>query len=278
MQYHVDSLSVINPYDNAASIRLDRSVLEEVQVVSGTFDAEYGQAMSGVVNAVLRRGSEKFTVSAEAYGGDYFYPGGTRPVDYERRPGSLQNYQLTLSGPAPVDRMVYLISGRYGLTDSPYEGQKRLIVFDTTDPDTPLAIPAPVETEPIGYTQEWLGLGKLSFRLRPGMDLSYGAMLNGIETRRDGSNEWNFRYVLNALPTQRTYAAVHGFEWTHTLDPKTFYRFSIRQNYFDYRDMVYDDAYDPRYDQNGPPHVIPGVLNDAVLYGVVDNRFLQNTN
>ena len=279
VQYQVDGISVNNPFDNKSSVRLDRSVLEEVQVISGTFDAEYGQAMSGVVNSVLRRGTEKFTSSGEVYGGDYFYPGGSRPVDYERRPGSLQNYQLTVSGPTPLPRTVYLLSGRYGRTNSPYEGQKRLVVFDRTNPDTPVVRPAPVETEPIGYTHEWLGLGKLSFRLRPGMDLSYSAVLNGIETRRDGTNEWGFRYDLDGLPTQRTYSAVHGFEWTHTLDPKTFYRVSVRQNYFDYRDMVYDDANDPRYDLDmTPPLTNPNILNGATLWGVTDNRFAQNTN
>src|SRR6185436_19035304 len=89
VQYQVDGISVNNPYDNTSSVRLDRSVLEEVQVVSGTFDAEYGQAMSGVVNAVLRRGSEKFTWSAEAFGGDYFYPSSNRPENYEAHFGSL---------------------------------------------------------------------------------------------------------------------------------------------------------------------------------------------
>ena len=54
-----------NAYDNTSSLRLDRSLLEEVQVISGTFDAEYGQAMSGVVNAVLRRGTEQFRWDAE---------------------------------------------------------------------------------------------------------------------------------------------------------------------------------------------------------------------
>ena len=51
----VDGVTVNNAYDNKASLRLDRSLLEEVQVISGTFDAEYGQAMSGVVNAVLKK-------------------------------------------------------------------------------------------------------------------------------------------------------------------------------------------------------------------------------
>src|SRR5437867_9814287 len=101
VQYQVDGISVNNPYDNSSSVKLDRSVLDEVQVISGTFDAEYGQAMSGVVNAVLKRGTQKFEWSGETFGGDYFYPGGKRPVDYHSHPGasrhsSLQNYQLTL--------------------------------------------------------------------------------------------------------------------------------------------------------------------------------------
>ncbi len=280
VQYQVDGTSVNNPFDNKSSLKLDRSVLEEVQVVTGTFDAEYGQAMSGVVNSVLRRGTEKFRWSGEVYGGDYYYAGGSRPVEYEFHPGSLQNYQLTVSGPTPVPRMLYLLSGRYGLTDSPYQGQKRLVVFDQTKPPPDTIVLAPVATEPIGYTQEWQGLGKLSFRLRTGMDLSYSAILNGIETRRDGSNEWNFRYDLDGLPTQRTYSAVQGFEWTQTLDPKTFFRFSVKQNYFDYRDMVYDDANDPRYDHDGPPPSIvnPNILNGAIPFGVTENRFIQNTN
>src|SRR5512135_492222 len=60
VQYQVDGVSVNNSYDNTSSLRLDRSLIEEVQVISGTFDAEYGQAMSGVVNAVLKQGTPDF--------------------------------------------------------------------------------------------------------------------------------------------------------------------------------------------------------------------------
>ena len=61
VQYQVDGMTVNNVYDNQSSLKLDRSLLEEVQVISGTFDAEYGQAMSGVVNAVLRRAATEHT-------------------------------------------------------------------------------------------------------------------------------------------------------------------------------------------------------------------------
>ena len=53
VQYQVDGVSINNAFDNKASLNIDRSLLQEVQVISGTFDAEYGQAMSGVVNAIL---------------------------------------------------------------------------------------------------------------------------------------------------------------------------------------------------------------------------------
>ena len=51
-------------------------MLQEVQVISGTFDAEYGQALSGVVNAVLRSGdANRYEASVEFFGGDFFSPG-----------------------------------------------------------------------------------------------------------------------------------------------------------------------------------------------------------
>ena len=62
VQYQVDGVSVNNAFDNSSSLKVDRSLLQEVQVISGTFDAEYGQAMSGVVNAVLKQGTRELPV------------------------------------------------------------------------------------------------------------------------------------------------------------------------------------------------------------------------
>ena len=73
VQYQVDGVAVNNAFDNKSAFTIDRSILQEVQVISGTFDAEYGQAMSGVVNAVLRTGGEKFQWDGEAFAGGYYY-------------------------------------------------------------------------------------------------------------------------------------------------------------------------------------------------------------
>jgi outer membrane receptor protein involved in Fe transport len=275
VQYQVDGLSVNNPFDNAATVRLDRSVLEEVQVISGTFDAEYGQAMSGVVNAVLRRGSERFQWSGEVFAGDYAFNDVERPATDEFKPASLQNYQLTLSGPTGLRNTLFLVSGRYGVRDGYVEGQRRFVNVYQPVPDSVPNHLAPIEPIAVGTTREALGLVKLSTRAFAGVELSYQAILNGIRNRPEN---WNFRYNVNGLPTAETFSAVHGFEWTHTLRPTTFYRFTVRQNYFDYKDMVFDDVYDKRYDQNGPPEGIDGFEHNAVLWGVSETRFIQNTN
>src|SRR5262245_60385518 len=132
VQYQVDGVTVNNPYDNTSSLRLDRSLLEEVQVIQGTFDAEYGQAMSGVVNAVLRSGGDKYDWNGEAYAGGYFYSDagggpalvgsrivempGRRAEPYEFRPTDLQSYQLTASGPLAAKNR-FLVTGRYYRSD-----------------------------------------------------------------------------------------------------------------------------------------------------------------
>lgn len=111
VQYQVDGVTVNNPYDNSSTLQLDKSILQEVQVISGTFDAKYGEAMSGVVNAVLRTGTENFQYSGEVYMGDYYTTDVTRyPFDNTYRPAQIQNYQLTISGPAILNNTTFLLA------------------------------------------------------------------------------------------------------------------------------------------------------------------------
>ncbi|RIK53458.1 hypothetical protein DCC62_32330 [candidate division KSB1 bacterium] len=118
VQYQINGVTVNNPYDNSSTLRIDRSLLQEVQVISGTFDAEYGQAMSGVVNAVLKTGSDYFKWNAEAFASDYMFTSGDRRrVDDTFRPLSLQNYQLSVSGPTGLPKTFFIVSGRRYVND-----------------------------------------------------------------------------------------------------------------------------------------------------------------
>lgn len=69
--YMVDGVQVINPLYRSSGISIDDQAIEELKAITGTFNAEYGQALSGVVNIVTKKGSDKFSVNATAYFGDH---------------------------------------------------------------------------------------------------------------------------------------------------------------------------------------------------------------
>lgn len=277
VQYQVDGVSVNDPYTNKSSLSLDRSILQEVQVISGVFDAEYGQAMSGVVNAVLKDGTDKLEWNAEVYGGGFYFPGSEeRPVEDEDRvqmTGTV-SAQASASGPLPVPRTTFLLSGRRNVWDDYLQGQQTLHLVQPFLPDGSPNFSG--DQSPVGYSREWSGLLKLTNVSLPGIKLSYQAIVNQREGRRT-----NYTWVMNpdGLSKQHQVSVVHGLDWTHTVGSSTFYNLSVRENYVDYRDMLYDDFWDARYDSAGTPFTSPLVASGTlILKGADLTRFVQKTN
>jgi outer membrane receptor protein involved in Fe transport len=288
VQYQVNGVSVNNPYDNSSTIRIDRSLIQEVQVITGTFDAEYGQAMSGVVNTVLKSGSDNFGFNAEVLAGSFLYEsGGFRKLTYKFRPEFLnQNYQLSISGPTGIPQTYFLVNGRRFVFNDYLVGERRFNplaplssnVDTTTNPPTITPIPnGDGRVANIAYTREWSGLAKITNRSLAGIEISYQALANRIEASGLG-DAFTFRFNPDGKKKQVTTSFVHGLDWTHTLSPTTYYTLSVRQNYFNYHDWVYDDFYDPRYDQAGPSRGIGDYEFGASVLGVDFGRFRQKTN
>ena len=291
VQFQVDGVTVNNPYDNTSTVRLDRSILEEVQVISGTFDAEYGQAMSGVVNAVLRRGTEHFAWSGEFLSGGFLTSRGRRPgepallgryrplVEEPFKPSGAQNYQLTVSGPTGFPNTVFLFSGRHYLFDDYLIGERRFKTTDRSDFEHKVFAPTgDGEQVPLGYSREWTGVGKVTCRPTRSIEIGYQVIANRINARRADDAAWLFRLDPDGLSKQHIRSVVHGFEWTQTFGTATLLKLNLRQNYFDYRDMAYDSVSDPRYFAAGPPRKDPDYELEAYVQGVDDTRFIQNTN
>lgn len=285
VQYQVDGVTVNNVYDNASTLKLDRSLLEEVQVISGTFDAEYGQAMSGVVNAVLRRGGTKFRWDGEVLSGGFLYGGSTRdPIEssglfkpsHSLDPSGVQNYQLTLSGPTGIPATTFLASGHAYRFDDWVRAQQRFVPWDKSDFQAKVYRPTGSgAAEPLSYQREWSGLVKVSNRSFGPIEVDYQAVFDRLNGRR---GDYAFRLDPDGQSLQRTVSVTHGFDITRPLGPKSFVTVNARQNYFDYRDGVYDDIHDPRYVVSGPPISDPNYELGAVIQGVEATRFRQTTN
>jgi hypothetical protein len=285
VQYQVDGVSVNNAYDNKSTLKLDRSLLEEVQVISGTFDAEYGQAMSGVVNAVLRRGGEKLHWDAEVYtGGPVYGANAGRIVDSKIRPNSQVNFQASLSGPTTLPKTSFLVSLRHSLSDDWIRGVEYFNPGDTLQAvrvsGVTYHIPHPTgsgKSVALGFTNDWSGILKLSNRSIKNVALDWQVITNLTEGRKA---TWAYRLVPGGLKEQYTVSVVQGADLTHTLSPTRFYTLSARQNYTSYEDFAFQSVWDPRYDAYGPPQHYPDfeVENNAFIQGVDLDRFVQKTN
>ena len=98
--YWIDGVPVTDVYDGSQVVEVNKSLIQEAQLVSGAFNAEYGQAMSGIVNIATREGGKNYNIGIGTYIGQYyttdtaFFPG----LD-DFRSLSIHNIEGNISGP-----------------------------------------------------------------------------------------------------------------------------------------------------------------------------------
>ncbi len=279
VQYQVDGVSVNNPYDNSSVLQLDKSVLQEVQVISGTFDPEYGQAMSGVVNAVLRTGPEdSYEASAEVYAGSYV-PGPANSGDFpyvHAMPPAIQNYMVSVGGPVPLPRTSFLLTLRRYQDEGYLYGVRRFMPTDTSDFARKIFRPTGDDEEiSLASSEEWSGQLKIANRALGDVQISYQAIGS---TSKAKAFDFGYRFNPDGQRTQKRFSLVHGFEFSHSLSPELFYTVSLRQNYFHYKDYMFESVSDPRYGAAGVPRGDANYELGAILQGYSLGRFEQKTN
>ncbi len=129
----VDGMGVKNQLDaasGAVGLDIPTAALEEADVITNGFSAQYGQALSGMINVVTRDGPEHFNAN----------------LDYEtdRPMGNGADYGL--------DRVVTSVGGPL------FGGMRFLTVLDAQArlDDAPVNAPAPTDTLDPRYAEPWL--------------------------------------------------------------------------------------------------------------------------
>ncbi len=98
--YLVDGIPVTNQYSGGSKIEIENNWIQELQVISGVFNAEYGQAQSGVINIVTKTGSiDRFSGDVGLYGGSYLTPNTDVFVGEDSPSLDEYNLQGSLQGP-----------------------------------------------------------------------------------------------------------------------------------------------------------------------------------
>jgi outer membrane receptor protein involved in Fe transport len=114
ISFTLNGISVNNPYDNLSSIGVATNAVQEVTVSTGTFSAEYGNALSGVVNYVTKEGGSKHTGSFRVLTGDYYSNyGEVFPNIKDYQPMNTSRIEGTFGGPTVMDELTFYASGVY---------------------------------------------------------------------------------------------------------------------------------------------------------------------
>lgn len=247
VMYLVDGISVTDAYDNSQGTQVDDNSVQELQVISGTFNAEYGQAMSGIVNIVTKEGALDYhgTVSTEL--GDYVSEHTSTWMNIDHvSPLDIQDYNATLYGPVPlIDKLSFYGSLRY-LDDNGWQyGQRRWIVTNPNNGQTTQILREGDNSyAAMNYNIEnWANL-KLTYPLTDQIKLNYSTFYSG-RTYRDYSHDW--KYVPDGTLRRYRDGRTNVLKMNHSLNAAMFYELAATNTFSEYHHRLFEDAADPRY-------------------------------
>ena len=272
VSYLVDGLSVGNPFDtNGLATSVSQDAIQEMTVISGAFNAEYGRAMSGIVNLVTKEGGDRYTGNVSFYGGDtfttheeiFFTPSGVRLNDY--------TMQASLSGPIPFyKKLRFYVSGRNDVDDGHIWGVRQHAPSDSANfNEDPWyyeisGVPISQITDSTALPNELVSMNdrtsnniiaKLSVRPFKGTKVEYSYIR---DFSRRQSYSFAYRYNPDGVVSVRDRNHNHSLHWTHTLNEKSFYTLKLSYQNSNFSSYLYEDPLDSRYVSTGAIVGFPG--------------------
>jgi outer membrane receptor protein involved in Fe transport len=241
--YLVDGIPVNDPYNNSNTVSVENTSIQELEVISGTFNAEYGQAMSGVVNIITKDGRpDRVDATFSGFLGKYY------TTDNELFPnldkldgGQLQNIQLTVGGPVPLtNKFTFFINGRYFNDDGHLYGQR---IYNTSD-SNPFLPTGDGEYVRMNYGLYKSFLGKLTYFLSSEIKISY-SFLAGFN--QNNYYDHAFQLTPDGLIDHYRENYTSNLIFNHTLSTNTFHTIKFTSNETKYKGYLYEDPLDPRY-------------------------------
>lgn len=197
--YLVDGLPMQDVVAGGAGGNLPKSSITEFSIQSGGFEAEYGNALSGVVNIITRRGSDR-TSGVFRLEKDNWLAG-----DWNRQHNRSTEMELTLSGPILPGRLHFFSANTFSQGDTRWWQD-----FDK------------FFSSPI--SRELSGLGKLDLTISPRFRFTAQSTYSFREFR---DYEFSWRFNLNGLPRRFRNSVRATGTFSHTVSDLIHYNLSF---------------------------------------------------
>ena len=302
VSYMVDGMPVSDMYDGGISIQIESDNVQELQVISGTFNAEYGKALTGVVNMVTKDGGSEIVGSVHAYSGDYI---SSDPVYQDLHRFNINDdwsISGNVSGPILPGRVTFYSSGRFnnsngwlnGLQtftmygDSVFEDRNDNKYFDIGDiRKTPFY-------RSLNWYKSWSTQNKISLQINPSTTLKLNTVIN---SRAGQDYNHSLQFLDKAQLTNYDRGQLYILSLSHSLSSKSFFQINFSSFNKRFESNLFQDPQDNRYatpdslywiNTQGivPEHIIDLYGEDVKFFppyslykaGVDNRRFERETN
>ncbi len=243
--FNVNGVSAINPYDFGRTVQISTNAVKELSVVSGTFNAEYGNALSGVVNTITKEGGSKYTGTISYYTGDYFSSADNIFFNIDDiNPVNNQVVEGTFGGPIPLleDNFTFFLSGRYNNDKGYLYGIRQHTVFDSLSRDPLLAnvlYIAQTGDNSIVAMNPSIDLnttGKLTFKPIPTIKINYDIVYSNSDYK---TYNHNYKYNPDANYNRLEWGLINSLEYRQAVSNSTFFSLKGSYNIYDFKRYLY---------------------------------------
>ncbi len=249
VKYLIDGVSANDAFSGTPAIEAEVNSIQEVQILTGTFNAEYGEALSGVVNQVTKIAGDEYEINFSAYSGDYI---SSRDNLFENiddiTPKDVYNFQGNFSGPVPGTKNLvkFFLSGRYNYDDGFIYGRR---VFNPSDSSNFSSEPNYIGATgdgayvPMNFNEKLSLQGKLAFNVGTGRGIVLNALYSNSKWK-----DYDHRFKLNPDGDYRKYNEnlLGSISYTYVLSNSAFIDFLGSAFVSYYQQYVY-----PLLDESG---------------------------
>lgn len=269
--YMIDGIRINDVYSGDYSIEVENDAIQELEIISGTFNAEYGQAMSGVVNIVTKEGGEKFHGKISGYLGDYL--SWDDAIFWNIKAfNPIYNLESSLSGTVPGfgKKLNFFASGRIYHNEGSMYGKEVFVPSDASyfsgtsvqdwyieSHGTPFTFSSDMQYQqiadslkdaakyvPMNTSDRYTGHLKLAWRVTPGNKIDLEVLTQKREYQ-DYAHNFRFNPAGNLTQDQTSWNA--SLSWTNVLSERTYFTLKGAQIYNQHKRYAYEDPYDSRY-------------------------------
>jgi outer membrane receptor for ferrienterochelin and colicin len=283
--FQIDGVPVTDAYDGGSVIEVSASAVQELQVISGAFNAEYGQAMSGIVNLVTKDGGNDFNGSVSAYAGGYVSNKSDKFWGIEKiEPFSIRSVEGSISGPIIKDNLFFFATGRYLYNKGYYFGKRTFLVTDRASEVSGsggtlfnITQSGDNATVPMNPNERIYGQGKLTYRILPGMKVSYNYILERQEYK--DFNSGNRLTPDNNLQRFRR-GYTNQLSLNHAISNSSFYNLNLTYYFKNYRHYLFEEIFTG--DPQNPTQYVDNYILQTPPYslnigGTDYSRFYRST-